>query len=159
MKITKPFDFKRVPERIAKKHRPLFTRLAFKPDLRRQHERRAGRFKPLRHGLPVGQRQHQSKVRHRNTLVADLTGQGGGKGLAQMQRKLMVEKIEINPGRAGTAFRTPQHTAVELPRHSKVANVKRKMEKTCHAFSLSGPRVPQAALAGSDKLGQALLIQ
>ena len=95
-----------------------------------------GGFQALGHRLPVGQGQHQAEVRHGHQAVADAAGARGGEGLAQVQRDLVAEEVEVDPGVGAAAFGAAEHVAVEAARLVEVANVKGEVEDAVHGFGL-----------------------
>ena len=55
LQATESFDFYGVAAGVVKEHRPLFTRLPLKADLRLHDKRGAGIAQSLRHRLPIVQ--------------------------------------------------------------------------------------------------------
>ena len=129
-----PFDLDRVTKRVAKKHRPLLAGLAGKAQLWWQDKVHLGIIEALGQGLPVGQRQHQTKVRHRHQMVANLAGGRRLEGLSQVHRELVAKKVKVNPGVGAAALFATQNAAVEGACLVQVGDVEGKVKEVFHAW-------------------------
>jgi hypothetical protein len=63
-----------------------------------------------------------------------------------MKRKLMVKKIEVDPGRAAAALSATQNASIKAPRRVKIGDIEGKVEKAFHRASLAGA-VPLARVS------------
>ena len=66
---------------------------------------------------------------HGHPVLADFPGIANGKRLAQMQRQLMAEKVDIYPALRAAALSTAQHVAIKASRRDQVVNVIGEMKK------------------------------
>ena len=96
----------------------------------------AGRLQACGQGLPRGQLEHQAQVRHRDQVVADLAGVGGREGCAQVQRNLVAEEVEVDPGRGAAPLAATQHAAVEGARGRQIVHVVGEMKQAAHRRAL-----------------------
>ena len=78
--------------------------------------------------LPGGQLEHDAEVRHRHHHVADAAGARGGEGLAEVQRDLVAEEVEVDPGVGAAAFGAAEHAAIEAAGFVEVADVEGEVE-------------------------------
>ena len=101
----------------------LFPGVALKAHLRRNHELGARRDEASGQRLPFGQRQHHAQMRHRHQMIAHASGVGGGERFAQMQRDLVPEEVEIDPGRRAAALAAAEHPAIEGAGFVQIADV------------------------------------
>src|SRR6218665_3296306 len=136
---AKALDLYRVAARVMKEHRPLLAGLAGKAYRRLQHEGGAGSTRGRSEGLPVRQLQNGPEMGHGHHVLADLAGTGTGAGLAQVQRDLVAEKVEVDPGGGASAFPAPQHVTVKAAGCVQVGDVKGEVKQAAHRAKHSSP--------------------
>ena len=140
-------DFNRVTRRVTKKHRPLLARLARVAHVGWQHKFDLCGLQPLRQGLPVGQRQHQAKVRHGDQSVAHAAGVGRFEGLAQVHGELVIKEVEIDPSGGAAAFGAAQHLAIKAAGLVEIGDMEGEVKAVVHAFRIAGPALSAGGAA------------
>jgi hypothetical protein len=68
-------------------------------------------------------------MRHHHHVIADLACARHIKRLAEMQRDLVAEEVEIDPGVGGTAFGATDDVTIEASCFVKIGDVVGEMEK------------------------------
>gem|GEM_PF-6160563 len=115
--VPERFELECIAGRIEEKHRCLFARLAFEPDVGLDHKfcievpESAGEFFPL---VPF---QHHAKMGDRNVMAIDRIGvrlAGRLPAIDQMGNNLVTEKIEIDPAITAAAHPASQPVGIEL---------------------------------------------
>src|SRR6218665_3039474 len=78
-------------------------------------------------------------MKEHRPLLAGLAGTGTGAGLAQVQRDLVAEKVEVDPGGGASAFPAPQHVTVKAAGCVQVGDVKGEVKQAAHRAKHSSP--------------------
>jgi hypothetical protein len=99
-----------------------------------------GVAKSLSQRLPIGQREHQAKVRHGHHPIAHLAGELGREGLAQMQRQLVAKKIEVDPGVGAAALDATENAPIEAPGNIEIDHMEGEVKQAAHGASV--PELP-----------------
>ena len=103
--------------------------LSGKAQLRRHHEGRADGAQPIGQHLPIIALQYHAQVRHRHPVLADLSDVRACERCAPVERNLVAEKVEVDPGRRAAACAATEHTAVEGARRVQVVPVVGEVEQ------------------------------
>ena len=131
--IGKTLDLNGVARGVEEKHRRLLPRCPGKAQGRLQYKLHVTAQQAFFESVPVGHGQYHAKMRHGHPVLADFPGIANGKRLAQMQRQLMAEKVDIYPALRAAALSTAQHVSVKAPRRDQVVNVIGEMKKRLHS--------------------------
>src|SRR5450830_1829187 len=129
-KIGKAFHFDGIAGRIQEEHGCLLAGFPGKADAGRKHELDLGACgQYVRQLAPVIHWQDDAQMRHRHHVLAYLAGIGHLEWLTQMQRQLMSEKIDIDPGIGAAPFFASQQIAIEVAGGMQIVDVIGEMEK------------------------------
>lgn len=128
--VFKRLHFDGVAGRVKEKHRGLFARQPFEPNVGFDHELDAMTAQSFGQRMPFGHRQNDSEVPRWNLMIIDAAVGSDAQFLGRnVRHDLMAVEIEISPlALAHASFAAAKHVAIEAAGHRQIMHRESEVE-------------------------------